>query len=210
MPPAPRRPPRRASPASGRPHAAGVRDGPRIAAPASRFRCSWGHDGREARNVTGHSLPFRHVMQGKAHPGPFSEEMKMQFVLLIYQGTTPLPGTDQLERASAEEQKRVYEEYGELNKAPGITPGLPLGFAEGREDRAREERERAGQRRTIRRCARRRGWVFHPGGRRSRRCRQAGFADPGGASWRRDRGAAGGEVLVEASRAAPLAAANLI
>ena len=67
-------------------------------------------------------------MQGKAHPGPFSEEMKMQFMLLIYQGTTPLPGTDRWNALPAEEQKRVYEEYGELNKAPGITPGLPLGL----------------------------------------------------------------------------------
>jgi len=67
-------------------------------------------------------------MQGKAHPGPFSEEMKMQFVLLIYQGTTPLPGTDRWNALPAEEQKRVYEEYGQLNKAPGITPGLALGL----------------------------------------------------------------------------------
>ena len=52
----------------------------------------------------------------------------MQFVLLIYQGTTPLPGTDRLERASRGRTKAVYEEYGELNKAPGITPGLPLGL----------------------------------------------------------------------------------
>jgi hypothetical protein len=67
-------------------------------------------------------------MHGKAHPGPFSEEMKMQFVLLIYQGTTPLPGTDRWNALPEEEQKRVYEEYGELNKAPGVTPGLPLGL----------------------------------------------------------------------------------
>ena len=52
----------------------------------------------------------------------------MQFVLLIYQGTTPLPGTDRWNALPEEEQKRVYEEYGDLNKAPGVTPGLPLGL----------------------------------------------------------------------------------
>ena len=52
----------------------------------------------------------------------------MQFLLLIYQGSTPLPGTDAWNALPEEEQKRVYEEYGELNKAPGMAPGLPLGL----------------------------------------------------------------------------------
>lgn len=52
----------------------------------------------------------------------------MQFVMLIYQGATPLPGTDAWEALSGEEQKRIYAEYGEINKTPGITPGLPLGL----------------------------------------------------------------------------------
>src|SRR5215510_6321711 len=52
----------------------------------------------------------------------------MQFVLMIYQGTTPLPGTDAWKALPEREQKRIYAEYGELNKTPGITPGLPLGL----------------------------------------------------------------------------------
>ena len=52
----------------------------------------------------------------------------MQFVLMIYQGTTPLPGTDAWTTLSEEEHKRIYAEYGEINKTPGITPGLPLGL----------------------------------------------------------------------------------
>ena len=55
----------------------------------------------------------------------------MQFVLLIYQGTTPLPGTPEWEQMSAEEQQRVYADYAELNSTPGLTPGLPLGTSEG-------------------------------------------------------------------------------
>ena len=52
----------------------------------------------------------------------------MQFVLMIYQGTTPLPGTDAWKALPEQEQKRIYAEYGEVNKTPGITPGLPLGL----------------------------------------------------------------------------------
>lgn len=54
----------------------------------------------------------------------------MKYVLLIYQGTTPLPGTDAWETLSDVEQKQVYADYGALNHAPGVTPGLPLGLPE--------------------------------------------------------------------------------
>jgi len=52
----------------------------------------------------------------------------MEFVLLIYQGTTPLPGTEAWEALSEGEQKAVYADYAALNKAPGVIPGLPLGL----------------------------------------------------------------------------------
>ena len=52
----------------------------------------------------------------------------MKFVLLIYQGTTPLPGSERWKALSPLEQKTIYAEYAELNKAPGVTPGLPLGL----------------------------------------------------------------------------------
>ena len=52
----------------------------------------------------------------------------MKYVLLVYQGTTPLPGTDRWKKLSADEQKQIYADYAELNKAPGMTPGLPLGL----------------------------------------------------------------------------------
>jgi hypothetical protein len=54
----------------------------------------------------------------------------MKYVMLIYQGSTPLPGTDAWEALSEEEQQRVYAEYAELNKTPGVTPGLPMGVPE--------------------------------------------------------------------------------
>jgi hypothetical protein len=58
------------------------------------------------------------------------KEDAMQFVLLIYQGTTPLPNTDEWSTLSKEEQKAIYADYAALNKTPGLTPGLPLGLPE--------------------------------------------------------------------------------
>jgi hypothetical protein len=54
----------------------------------------------------------------------------MKFVLLIYQGTTPLPGSDRWEALSKAEQTQIYADYAELNKTPGISAGLPLGLPE--------------------------------------------------------------------------------
>ena len=70
----------------------------------------------------------------------------MQFVLIIYQGTTPLPGTDAWNALPEAEQKRVYEDYAALNKTPGATPGLPLGTPnEARTVRVANGRTKAGE-----------------------------------------------------------------
>jgi hypothetical protein len=47
----------------------------------------------------------------------------MKYMLLIYQGTTPVPGTDAWERLSQEEQGAVYAAYKAVNETPGFTPG---------------------------------------------------------------------------------------
>ena len=52
----------------------------------------------------------------------------MQFVLLIYQGTTATPAGDVWKTYSEEETKRFAEEYAAINNSPGITPGAPLGL----------------------------------------------------------------------------------
>ena len=49
----------------------------------------------------------------------------MQFVLIIYHGTSPLPGTDAWEGLAATEQKRIYADYAEINKNADITLRLP-------------------------------------------------------------------------------------
>jgi hypothetical protein len=55
-------------------------------------------------------------------------EAKMKFVLLVYQGSTPLPGSDRWQALSEAEQKAIYAQYAELNKTEGLAPGLPLGL----------------------------------------------------------------------------------
>jgi hypothetical protein len=52
----------------------------------------------------------------------------MKFVLLVYQGSTPLPGSDRWQALSEAEQKAIYADYSELNKTEGVAPGLPLGL----------------------------------------------------------------------------------
>ena len=52
----------------------------------------------------------------------------MKFVLLIYQGTTPLPGSDKWNAMPEPDKQRIYDEYAALNKAEGFSAGLPLGL----------------------------------------------------------------------------------
>jgi hypothetical protein len=52
----------------------------------------------------------------------------MQYVLLIYQGTTPTPTSPEWSNLSEAEQKAVYADYAALNQTAGVTPGLPLGL----------------------------------------------------------------------------------
>jgi hypothetical protein len=52
----------------------------------------------------------------------------MKYVLLIYQGSTPLPGSDRWQALSDAEQKTIYADYAALNKTEGVAPGLPLGL----------------------------------------------------------------------------------
>jgi hypothetical protein len=50
----------------------------------------------------------------------------MKYLLLIHQGSTPLPGSDEWARLSEDEQKAVYADYKAINETPGVTPGVQL------------------------------------------------------------------------------------
>ena len=50
----------------------------------------------------------------------------MKYMLLIHQGSTPLPGSEEWNRLSEDEQKAVYADYKAINQTPGVSPGLQL------------------------------------------------------------------------------------
>ena len=52
----------------------------------------------------------------------------MKFVLLVYQGSAPLPGSERWQALAEAEQKAIYADYAALNKTEGVSPGLPLGL----------------------------------------------------------------------------------
>ena len=54
----------------------------------------------------------------------------MQFVLVIYHGNFPLPGTPEAESVTEEQKKAIYADFEALNKMKNLTPGVPLGLPE--------------------------------------------------------------------------------
>jgi hypothetical protein len=50
----------------------------------------------------------------------------MKYMLLIHQGDTPLPGSDEWDKLSKDEKGAVYSAYKALNETPGVSPGLQL------------------------------------------------------------------------------------
>jgi hypothetical protein len=51
----------------------------------------------------------------------------VKYVMLIHQGTTPLPGSPKWDQLPEVEQAAVYADYQAINQDPAVTPGLPLG-----------------------------------------------------------------------------------
>ena len=50
----------------------------------------------------------------------------MKYMLLIHQGSTPTPGSDEWESLSEDEQKAVYGAYQAINETPGVSPGVQM------------------------------------------------------------------------------------
>jgi hypothetical protein len=50
----------------------------------------------------------------------------MKYMLLIHQGTTPTPRTDEWDSLSEDEKGAVYAAYKAINENPGVTPGMQL------------------------------------------------------------------------------------
>src|SRR5262245_52820905 len=56
-------------------------------------------------------------------PTATNQEEVMKYLLLIHQGTTPLPGTAAWNGLAEDEQKQIYADYMAINQTPGFTPG---------------------------------------------------------------------------------------
>ena len=54
----------------------------------------------------------------------------MKYMLLIHQGTTPLPGSPEWEALPDDEKGKVYADYQAINETPGMTPGVQMASPE--------------------------------------------------------------------------------
>jgi hypothetical protein len=50
----------------------------------------------------------------------------MKYMLLIHQGDTPTPPSEEWERLSEAEKGAVYGAYKAINETPGVSPGLQM------------------------------------------------------------------------------------
>jgi hypothetical protein len=50
----------------------------------------------------------------------------MQYMLLIHQGTTPTPPSDEWENLSENEKGAVFAAYKAINETPGVSPGVRM------------------------------------------------------------------------------------
>ena len=56
----------------------------------------------------------------------FEKEEAMRYMLLIHQGATPTPPSDEWDRLSEDEKGAIYGAYRAINETPGVSPGLQL------------------------------------------------------------------------------------
>ena len=54
------------------------------------------------------------------------KEESMKYMLLIHQGDTPTPPSEEWERLSEEEKGAVYADYQTINETPGVTSGVHM------------------------------------------------------------------------------------
>ena len=50
----------------------------------------------------------------------------MRYMLLIHQGATPTPPSDEWDKLSEDEKGAIYGAYRAINETPGVSPGLQL------------------------------------------------------------------------------------
>src|SRR3954454_9012831 len=90
-------------------------------------RAPWSNPGPSSTSARWRShAPVEFLTSRSSYGPPSQKEDAMKYMLLIHQGTTPLPGTPEWEALSQEEQGQVYAAYKALNETPGVTPGQQM------------------------------------------------------------------------------------
>jgi hypothetical protein len=54
------------------------------------------------------------------------KEEAMKYMLLIHQGTTPTPPSEEWDSLSEDEKRAIYGAYKAIGETPGVSPGLQL------------------------------------------------------------------------------------
>ena len=123
----------------------------------------------------------------------------MKYLLLIHQGDTPTPGSPEWDRLSEDDQRAVYTDYQAINETRGVTPGLWLQPAGGRDHGPGAGRQDADDRRAFRGGEGGARWLSRLRSRRPRCRDRARVADPRGTHGRCDRGTPdrGGVAILE-------------
>jgi hypothetical protein len=70
------------------------------------------------------------VVPRSSYGRSFDKEDAMKYMLLIYQGDTPTPPSEEWDNLPDEEKKAVYEAYGAINQTPGVSPGVQMASPE--------------------------------------------------------------------------------
>lgn len=50
----------------------------------------------------------------------------MRYMLLIHHGTSPLPGSEEWDALSEQEQRAIYADYQGINETPGVEHGVRM------------------------------------------------------------------------------------
>src|SRR3954453_4491140 len=87
-------------------------------------RVPWSDPGPSSTSAPWRShAPVEFLSSRSSYGPPSQKEDAMKYMLLIHQGTTPLPGTPEWEALSDEENGAVYADYQAINETPAAVPG---------------------------------------------------------------------------------------
>jgi hypothetical protein len=82
--------------------------------------------GDQAKTCRFQAVPFVSEQTTPSSLSKRPEEEDVRYMLMIHQGSTPLPGSPEWEQLSQQQKGEVYSSYREVNETPGVSAGLQL------------------------------------------------------------------------------------